>query len=125
MGKTECSKLKSIKEIKVKRFQNAGYGIFNHSAVEICSWTKNSIIGRPSCYKQKFYGIEAHRCIEMSPAFNVCSERCIFCWRPNEFYDKIDFEWNKPEEIIKKLVELRKQKLSGFFGNEKAIKGKL
>lgn len=114
-----------IKEIKIKRFQNAGYGIFNHSATEVCHWTKNSIIGGVSCYKQKFYGVEAHRCIEMSPAFNVCTERCTFCWRPNEFYDKIDFEWDRPEEIIKKLVELRKQKLSGFLGNEKALKGKL
>jgi tRNA wybutosine-synthesizing protein 1 len=115
----------TIKDLKIKRFQNAGYGIFNHSAVEICNWTKSSLVAGPSCYKQKFYGIEAHRCIEMSPAFNVCTERCVFCWRPNEFYDKIDFEWNKPKEIIEKLVELRKQKLSGFFGNEKALKGKL
>jgi len=114
-----------IKELKIKRFQNAGYGVFNHSAMEICHWTKSSITANPSCYKQKFYGVEAHRCIEMSPAFNVCTERCTFCWRPNEFYDKIDFEWNKPKEIIENLVKLRKEKLSGFFGNEKVLKGKL
>jgi len=114
-----------IKELKIKRFENAGYGVYKHSAVEVCHWTKSSITQGPACYKQKFYGIEAHRCIEMSPAFNVCTERCVFCWRPNEFYDKIDFEWEEPEKVISKLVELRRQKLSGFFGNPKALKGKL
>jgi len=114
-----------IKELKIKRFENAGYGVYKHSAVEVCHWTKSSITQGPACYKQKFYGIEAHRCIEMSPAFNVCTERCVFCWRPNEFYDKIDFEWEEPEKVINKLVELRRQKLSGFFGNPKALKGKL
>jgi len=119
------SELKKIKEISKKRFLNAGYGIFNHSAVEICSWTKNAVLGLPSCYKQKFYGVEAHRCMQMSPCFNLCTERCIFCWRPNEFFNKVNWEWDKPKKIIEKLVELRKQKLSGFFGNEKVVKEKL
>ncbi len=114
-----------IKKISVGRFLNAGYGVFNHSAVEICSWTKNAILGKESCYKQKFYGVEAHRCMQMSPCFNLCNERCIFCWRPNEFFNEIGWEWNKPEKIIEELIRLRKEKLSGFFGNKKAIQEKL
>ena len=39
--------------------EKASYEIVgNHSAVEICGWTKKSIKGSEGgCYKQKFYGI--------------------------------------------------------------------
>jgi tRNA wybutosine-synthesizing protein 1 len=40
----------------------------NHSAVKICHWTKESIRERGFCYKQQFYGINAHRCLQMTPA---------------------------------------------------------
>lgn len=40
------------------------YGVVGrHSAVKVCEWTKKSLVTGNSCYKQKFYGIQSHRCL--------------------------------------------------------------
>ena len=31
-----------------------------HSAVQICGWTKKSLRDEDFCYKEKFYGIQSH-----------------------------------------------------------------
>jgi hypothetical protein len=49
-----------------KQLEKAGYGIYNHSAVEICHWTKESIVNGRTCYKNKFYGIDTAGCMEMT-----------------------------------------------------------
>ena len=68
-----------------EKFINAKYGIAGaHSGVEICAWTKKSLRGQGPCYKQIFYGIDCHRCAQMSPSLAWCSQNCIFCWRPTE-----------------------------------------
>jgi len=51
-----------------------------HSAVKLCTWTKKSIRDKGSCYKQQFYGIESHRCLQMTPAVSWCTQKCLFCW---------------------------------------------
>jgi len=108
-----------------KQLEKAGYGVFNHSAVEICHWTKESIINGRTCYKNKFYGIDTAGCMEMTQSVVWCTNRCIFCWRPNTKFepyynilpeDKVD----KPEETMEKLRELRKKLLIGYYGNPKA-----
>jgi len=102
------------------------YGIVgHHSAIEICSWTKKALLGKGVCYKQKFYGIDCHRCAQMSPAAAWCQEACIFCWRPMEWYSRIKMredEVDDPEFIIEETVKVRKRLLSGFGGNEKVDK---
>ena len=46
-----------IKEtLKKQHYEIAGKN--QHSAVQICRWTKKSLIGEGSCYKEKFYGIK-------------------------------------------------------------------
>ena len=50
-----------------QKLKKAKYGVFNHSAVELCHWTKKSFSDGGSCYKHKFYGISTHRCMEMTP----------------------------------------------------------
>ncbi|MEM0480982.1 MAG: 4-demethylwyosine synthase TYW1 [Candidatus Aenigmatarchaeota archaeon] len=120
------TKLRIDEEVK-KRLENAGYRVFGHSAVEICHWNKTSLVGEGECYKNKFYGIETHRCMQFSPAANYCQNRCIYCWRLTEFYNFLKMDENSvddPEEIINNLIVLRKQLLSGFGGNEKVIRGK-
>lgn len=38
------------------RLIKASYGIYNHSTVELCHWTKSALVKGQSCYKFKFYG---------------------------------------------------------------------
>ncbi len=111
----------------LNQMESAGYGVYNHSAVEICHWNKKAIKGEAVCYKHKFYGIESHRCMQISQAAAWCSNRCVYCWRPMEFFlpgtgimDEKSVD--PPEETLEKLLELRKQLLSGFGGNEKVNK---
>jgi len=108
-----------------KKLRNAQYGVWGHSTVEICHWTKKAIKGEGICYKRKFFGIETHRCMEFSPAGVFCSNRCIYCWRPSEFYNTLKMGENlvdEPKEIVERLLEERRKLLSGFGGNEKAVK---
>ena len=75
------------------------YGIVgNHSGVQICLWNRKSLKGHRGCYKVKFYGIDCHRCAQMSPALAWCNEACIFCWRPMEWMKKTRFEENEVDE---------------------------
>ncbi|KAK5060110.1 hypothetical protein LTR84_009994 [Exophiala bonariae] len=58
-----------------------GYTIVgSHSGVKICRWTKSALRGRGSCYKNSFYGIASHLCMETTPSLS-CSNKCVFCWR--------------------------------------------
>jgi tRNA wybutosine-synthesizing protein 1 len=100
-----------------------------HTAVKICAWTKRSLLDRDVCYKQAFYGIQAHLCCQMSPSVNYCQNSCIFCWR--SFADTKGFTpipesiADKPEQIIEKSFAQQRKLLSGFGGNEKTNLKKL
>lgn len=102
-----------------EKLKKAKYGVFNHSAVELCHWTKKSFSDEGSCYKHKFYGISTHRCMEMTPAALNCENRCIYCWRPTEFYDTLEMPSHlvdDPEIIVQNLLEERRKLLVGFYG---------
>lgn len=102
-----------------KKLEKAKYGVFNHSAVELCHWTKKSFSDEGSCYKHKFYGISTHRCMEMTPTVLNCENRCIYCWRPTEFYDTLNMPTHlvdDPEIIMQHLLEERRKLLVGFYG---------
>ncbi|MEM5871910.1 MAG: 4-demethylwyosine synthase TYW1 [Candidatus Aenigmatarchaeota archaeon] len=105
-----------------RQLRNAHYGVYNHSAVQICTWTKKSLHDEGYCYKQKFYGIQSHRCMEFSPSAAFCELNCIFCWRPMEFM-RFRFlsskEVDEPKVIYEKLLAERKKLLSGFPGDGK------
>ena len=94
-----------------------------HSAIKVCSWTKKSVRDQGVCYKEKFYGIRCHRCLQMAPSVNFCGLDCIFCWRDrhDEPYTVID----DPKEVVKKSIEAQRHQLIGFYGNEKVSKDKL
>lgn len=102
------------------------YGIVgNHSAVQICNWTKNSLRGEGVCWKEKFYGIESHRCCEMTPAVMWCDNQCLHCWRAIEMnlgtkLGKID----EPKKILDEIIKARKKLLMGFKGNKNVSKKK-
>ena len=98
----------------------------NHSAIQICRWTKKSLLDEDFCYKQKFYGIQSHRCCQMTPAVAWCQHRCIFCWRAIEHTlgDKLN-EIDDPKKIIDGCIKAQKKQLIGFMGNKKVNKIKL
>ena len=91
-----------------------------HSAIQVCRWTKKSLLDEGECYKQKFYGIQSHRCCQMSPAVMWCQNRCLHCWRAIELTigDKLK-ESDEPKEIVDKCIEAQKKMLIGFKGNMK------
>ena len=112
----------------IKSMQKQHYkviGKHSHSAAKLCLWTKKSIKGRGYCYKQAFYGIESHRCLQMTP--NVyCPLRCVFCWRTWE-HEPINYapeEWDEPKEIIEQSLLAQRKLLSGLGGLAEADKKK-
>lgn len=84
-------------------------------------WTKRSLLDKDYCYKQKFYGINSHRCCQMTPAVAWCQHRCLFCWRAIEHTlgDKIKGKIDNPKEIIDECIKAQKKQLIGFQGNKK------
>jgi tRNA wybutosine-synthesizing protein 1 len=114
----------TIDEDTIRRYENARYGIAgNHSAVQMCDWTRKALRGKGVCYKQKFYGVDCHRCAQMSPAFAWCQESCVHCWRPAEWMKKTKMEENEvddPQLIIDEIVKKRKTLISGVGGAEDA-----
>ena len=113
--------------IKTK-LRKAKYGVFNHSAVELCHWTKKSFADRGDCYKHKFYGISTHRCMEMTPTAMNCENRCVYCWRPTEFYDTLEMPpelVDEPDTIVENLMEERRKLIVGFYGDARNNKKKI
>ena len=110
------------------KLRKAKYGVFNHSAVELCHWTKKSFYDEGNCYKHKFYGISTHRCMEMTPTAMNCENRCVYCWRPTEFYDTLQMPADlvdEPDAIIHQLLKEREKLIIGFYGNSKSNKKKI
>lgn len=110
----------NISEQLKKDLLNKKYGVYNHSAVQICEWTKKSLRNEGECYKNQFYGVETYSCAQISPNVMWCDQNCIFCWRPAENMLKKDIkeDVNDPKDIIENLVKERYKLLTGFGGNE-------
>ena len=117
-----------IKSSIQQQLKKAKYGVSDHSTVELCHWTKKSFKGEESCYKHKFYGISTHQCMEFSPAGMYCENRCVYCWRPMEFYDSLEMNPQnvaEPQDIITKLMAEREKLIMGHYGDPKSIHKKL
>ena len=108
-----------------KALEKASYEIVgNHSAVEICGWTKKGMKDDSAgCYKQKFYGIRSHQCTQMTPAAVACDQKCVYCWRANEMFsgqqDLMEYANDDPVDVVQGSIEGHLRKLSGFGGNPK------
>jgi tRNA wybutosine-synthesizing protein 1 len=118
----------AISAAQVAELERSGYrfvGEHKHSAVKVCHWTRKSLLGVGFCYKQQFYGIQSHRCLQLTPSLPFCDHRCIFCWRnidvtmPN-WVDGAD----DPAEILDGAITFQRQLLSGFKGNPDVDKRK-
>ncbi len=94
------------------------YKLIGNFAVKLCQWTKYSIRNKGFCYKQKFYGIKSHRCIQMTPCVSSCTHRCIFCWRAIEYTNPKEVNEDFSEEIIDKIIDAQRELLSGIKGSK-------
>ncbi|MGB9853353.1 MAG: 4-demethylwyosine synthase TYW1 [Candidatus Bathyarchaeales archaeon] len=111
-----------IEALKKHRYHIVG----GHSAVKRCRWLYETLIHDRPCYKQKFYGIKTHQCIQMTPSLFYCTQQCLFCWRAQSGDLRITWEetklpkWESPEEIVEGSIKAQLEILSGYKGNPKA-----
>jgi len=118
----------SIPEDLKRLYRRQGYHLVGrHSAVKTCLWTRKSLrtSGGEYCYKQRFYGIPCHRCLQMTPALGRCLQSCVFCWRamPSDLsldWDQLGFpqgEADDADSIVEGCIEAHREAVSGFGGN--------
>lgn len=102
-----------------------------HSAIKRCRWLYNTLIYDRPCYKQKFYGINSHQCIQMTPTVFSCTMHCLFCWRVQSGDENLQWEetvlpfCDNAEDIVAGCIEAQKRILSGYKANPKVNKKKL
>ena len=93
--------------------------IGNHSAVKLCHWMKQSLMYKRECYKQTFYGIKTHRCLQMTPSVNQCNQMCLFCWRHQGFTEKNFKKIDDPLLILEESIGAQRKLITGFKGNKR------
>ncbi len=107
-------------DLREKLVKQQYYIVGEHSGVKLCHWTKQDIRSQGSCYKHKFYGIEAYRCLQVSPALTWCTERCSFCWRGFSYANGDNMEnvvHEDPKEVLAGMIEGQRFLMSGFGGH--------
>jgi tRNA wybutosine-synthesizing protein 1 len=105
--------------------ERQGYRIIGeHSAVKLCHWLKSEIAGGPGCYKETFYGVRSHRCLQMTPVADACNLNCLFCWRAQEWGADSLNHADDPGMIIEDSIKAQKVLISGFKGNPRVSKEK-
>ncbi len=98
--------------------ERQGYKVVGeHSGVKVCHWTKSTLTNGVGCYKQTFYGIESHRCLQMTPVVDACNLGCLFCWRTQEWGSESLVESDGPGFIVDESIKAQRVLLSGFKGN--------
>ncbi len=98
-----------------ERLKRQGYHLVAHGAVKPCLWLRRSIRGGDQCYKNHFYGIASHRCVQMTPTL-LCNHRCLHCWRPIDDMPGVSGEWIEPAEILDGALFEQQRLISGYGG---------
>lgn len=104
----------------ISMLEKKGYrfvGPSKHSAVKVCEWTRHSLRSKGHCYKEKFYGIDSHRCLQMSPAAFVCNHKCLFCWRSTPFQAKWSGPIDEPADILDDAIRAQAKLVQGFWAS--------
>src|SRR5207247_8664723 len=103
---------------KQEVLERQGYRIVGeHSGVKICHVRKASLTKGVGCYKQTCYGIESHRCLQMTPTVDACNLACQFCWRTQEWGSDSMLLADDPGLIVEDSIRAQRELLSGFKGN--------
>jgi len=90
-----------------------------HSGVKLCHWLGEKLLRSRPCYKEAFYGIESHRCLQMSPAVNNCTQTCLFCWRYQGLLETAIPEEDPPADILLGAIEGQRTLTTGYKGDSR------
>jgi len=110
-----------------ERLSKQGYHIIGVvGAVKRCHWTREAVLRHRFCYKCLWYGIESHRCIQMTPVVVWCWNRCLHCWRIQP--EDVGMHWDDtrppvtddPGVLVEESIRVHRQIMAGFKGNPKA-----
>ncbi|KAG7257927.1 hypothetical protein CRUP_006643, partial [Coryphaenoides rupestris] len=73
--------------------------------------------GRGGCYKHTFYGIESHRCMEVTPSL-ACANKCVFCWRHHTNPVGTEWRWkmDPAEQILDEALDNHHHMIRQFRG---------
>jgi len=112
-----------MKDEKIDILKKHGYSLTGlESGVKLCHWVGKKLIDDRSCYKEDFYGIQCHRCLQMSPVIDICNQRCLFCWRYQDHEERKSVEYDEPQEIVEKSILAQRELVSGFKGDQRCSK---
>ena len=108
-----------LNKLKKQKYQIVG----RHSGVKACRWLRKSLMEEGVCYKEQFYGIKSHRCLQMTPTVGYCTNHCLHCWRvepqdikihwDEQLIEKIDNP-DTANEIVEGTFKAQKRILSGY-----------
>ncbi len=102
-----------------KVLEKQSYGIIGEEgAVKTCHWLKEKLVRGRACYKEKFYGIQSHRCLQMTPTVTQCNQNCLFCWRYQGFKQEKP-EFSDPEDLLDGAIEAQRRLITGFKGDDR------
>ncbi len=92
--------------------------IGKNAAAKLCLWTKRAILGKGACYKQQFYGVPSHRCLQITPCVAHCTHKCVFCWRAVDFTETEmrAEDADEPCDIAARALLAQREMISGFGG---------
>ncbi|UCE73315.1 MAG: 4-demethylwyosine synthase TYW1 [Methanomassiliicoccales archaeon] len=97
--------------------------IGGHSGVKVCHWMRQKLLYARPCYKETFYGIESHRCLQMTPVIDGCTQNCLFCWRVKGFSNEFEgHDFDEPQTILEESIKAQKPLISGFKGDSRCDK---
>ena len=94
-------------------------------------WLNEALVNNRHCYKQKFYGIKSHQCLQMTPSLYYCTQQCVFCWRAQNGDLQIELDekklptWDPVETIVEGCLHAQERILTGYKGNPKTDERKL
>ena len=106
-----------------EKLEKQGYHLLGkRGAYKACQWQKKALLYGDVCYKQKFYGIESHRCVQMTPVVDKCTQNCKFCWRvtPSDLgvsWDQVNVSKQNVipvDELLDSVLMANLQSLGGF-----------
>ena len=112
-----------VYDVLNRRLVKQGYHIIGrHSSVKKCYWNHAAMVERRFCYKGKFYGIESHRCIQLSVTNHWCWNACLHCWRLRP--QDVGLQWNEtrmpfaddPAYIVEQAIREYRRIMSGYKG---------
>ena len=94
-----------------------------HSGVKLCHWLGEKLLRGRACYKENFYGIQSHRCLQMTPAVNNCTQSCLFCWRYQGHSETSIQKEDDPEFILEEAIRGQRVLTTGYKGDSRTEPG--